>query len=321
MRAGDLYTVAGNGAAGDATSGALAVRAPIGLPWGLAVDGAGNLLFADGQNLKIWVVAGRTGTFYGEPMTDGHLYAIAGGGTQAAADGVAATAAALVPEDVTVDGQGNVLFTDQSDGSRVWALPARSGAYYGQPMTAGHLYLVAGGGSSTASGTAATSTDLGNCRGLALDSHGNLLLGASGPNTVRVVAVRDGTFYGRPMTSGDIYTIAGGGTESGSGLPALAARLQVPVGLAVDQHGNVIVSVSGVRKFLEVVAAASGTFYGIPMTAGHVYIVAGGGHSLIPLNQRGTRIMLRNPEGVAVSPSGDLLLAELEAGRVLMIRG
>jgi sugar lactone lactonase YvrE len=206
-----------------------------------------------------------------------------------------------------VDGQGNVLFTDHSDGSRVWVLPARSGPYYGQTMTAGDLYLIAGGGSSTTSGGPATGAYLGDSRGLALDGHGNLLLTATDPNTVRVLAAHDGTFYGQPMTAGDLYTIAGG--------------LEAPVGLAVDSHGNVIVSLSGVRKFLDVVAARSGTFYGVPMTAGHVYPVAGGGHSLIPLNQRGSRVMLRNPEGVAVSPSGDLLLAELEAGRVLLIRG
>jgi hypothetical protein len=307
MRAGNLYTVAGTGASGDPASGALADRAAIGLPYGLTVDAAGNLLFADGQNGKIWVLAARAGTYYGQPMTGGHLYAIAGGGTQPPATGVAALAAELVPEDVTVDSQGNVLFTDHSDGSRVWVLPTRSGTYYGQPMSAGDLYLLAGGGSSIASGVPATSADLGNCRGLVLDGHGNLVLGASGPNTVRVLATRGGTFYGQQMTAGDIYTIAGG--------------LQTPVGLAVDSHGNVIVTVSGIRKFVDVVAAVSGTFYGVPMTAGHVYAVAGGGRSLIPLNQRGTRVMLRNPEGVAVSPSGDILVAELEAGRVLLIRG
>ena len=142
MRAGDIYTIAGTGKKGDSVSGALATRAEIDAPQGLAVDQAGNVLFAD-SNGRVQVVAATTGTFYGIGMQTGHIYAIAGGGAKPLADGVRATAASIAPAGVTVDGDGNVLITDNSDFGSLWVLPAKSGTYYGEPMIVGGLYLVA----------------------------------------------------------------------------------------------------------------------------------------------------------------------------------
>ena len=49
---------------------------------------------------------------------------------------------------------------------------------------------------------------------MAADHAGNVLTSAAvdGNRRVRVIAARSGTFYGQPMTAGDIYTIAGDGT-------------------------------------------------------------------------------------------------------------
>jgi len=55
------------------------------------------------------------------------------------------------------------------------------------------------------------------------------------------------------------------------------------------------------------------------MTAGHLYTIAGGGNGLIPLNRHGTKIALLDPSGVAVEPSGNLVLTELAAARVLLV--
>ena len=53
-----------------------------------------------------------------------------------------------------------------------------------------------------------------------------------------------GTFYGQAMTKGDIYTVAGNGTYgfSGDGGPATHAALAVPLGVAVDGQGNLVIS-------------------------------------------------------------------------------
>ena len=47
----------------------------------MAVDSAGNLLIADTGNHRVRVVAASTGTFYGQAMTAGHIYTVAGNGT------------------------------------------------------------------------------------------------------------------------------------------------------------------------------------------------------------------------------------------------
>ena len=49
-------------------------------PWGVTVDGAGNLVIADSQNERIRVVAASTGTFYGQAMKAGDIYTVAGNG-------------------------------------------------------------------------------------------------------------------------------------------------------------------------------------------------------------------------------------------------
>ena len=60
--------------------------------FGLAVDAVGNILVDDGTRLR--AVAASTGTFYGQAMTSGDIYTIAGNGTQGyAGDGGPATSA------------------------------------------------------------------------------------------------------------------------------------------------------------------------------------------------------------------------------------
>src|SRR5260370_32325242 len=118
------------------------------------------------------------------------------------------------------------------------------------------------------------------------------------------------------MTAGDIYTIAGGGNERGSGHLATSDWLPRPQGVAVDRFGNVLVTTthSG-QNLLDVVAVRSGTFYGRQMTALHLYTIAGGGSGIVPGNRLATRIWLPAPEGVAIEPSGDVLVDETGGNR------
>jgi hypothetical protein len=52
---------------------------------------------------------------------------------------------------------------------------------------------------------------LGEPFGVRADGAGNLVIADTFNSRVRVAAVRSGTFYGRAMTAGDIYTVAGTG--------------------------------------------------------------------------------------------------------------
>jgi hypothetical protein len=110
-------------------------------------------------------------------------------------------------------------------------------------MTAGNIYTIAGGGmDGIGDGGPATQAELNFPRGVASDGAGNLLIADS--NRVRVVAARNGTFYGLPMIAGDIYTVAGTGFSgfSGDGGPAASAQLTDPAGVASDRAGNLLIA-------------------------------------------------------------------------------
>lgn len=80
MKAGDIYTIAGTGVKGYNGDGIPARTAELSGPRGVAVDRAGNILVADSYNNRIRVIAATTGTYYGQKMTAGDIYTIAGTG-------------------------------------------------------------------------------------------------------------------------------------------------------------------------------------------------------------------------------------------------
>ena len=246
MTAGDLYDIAGNNTFGFSGDGGPATSAAMEDPGGLAVDAAGNVILADALINRVRLVAVSTGTFYGQAMTAGDIYTIAGGGTGGLGDGGPATSAELnEPAGVTVDSVGNLVITDTFD-LRIRVVAARTGTFYGQAMTAGDIYTIAGDGTAGDSGDGgpATSAELSYPAGVAVDGAGNVVLTDLVDAQVQVVAASTGTFYGQAMTAGDIYTIAGNGTHGGSGDggPGTGAELDHPVGVTVTSAGNVLVA-------------------------------------------------------------------------------
>ena len=319
MTAGDLYTVAGGGAKGHLGDGGPATQARLWGPWGVAVDGAGNLVIADALHNRVRMVAGRTGTSYGQKMTAGDIYTVAGDGTSGySGDGGPAKAAALsTPSGVTVDGAGNLVIADQGN-SRIRVAAESTGSFYGKTMTAGHIYTVAGNGTAGYSGDGgpATAAALSSPTGVAVDGAGNLVIADQGNCRIRVVAARTGTFYRQKMTAGHIYTVAGGQCGfSGDGGPATAAALSL-YGLTVDGSGNLVIA-DTFNSRIRVVAARTGTFYGQAMTAGDIYTVAGNG--LVAFSGDGgpgTKAELNNPYSVAVDGAGNLIIADTASQRI-----
>jgi hypothetical protein len=120
-----------------------------------------------------------------------------------------------------------------------------AGTFYGQAMTTGDIYTVAGDGSSSYSGDdgPATSAALDAPNGVAVDGSGNLVIADTDNRRVRVVAATSGNFYGQIMTAGDIYTVAGDGNIgfSGDGGPAPSAEFYGPARVAVDGLGNLFI--------------------------------------------------------------------------------
>ncbi len=324
---GDISTVAGNGSAGCSGNGSLATSADLSFPSGVAVDSSGNLVIADTDNNRVSVLAETSGTFYGVAMTAGDMYTVAG---QAAVctggysgDGGLATSAQLdFPYDVAVDGSGNLVIADAAN-NRVRVVAETSSTFYGVAMTAGDIYTVAGNGTGGYSGDGgpATSAELFDPAGVAVDGSGNLVIADALNNRVRVVAETSGTFYGVAMTAGDIYTVAGSGTggQSGDGGPATSAGLNYPQGVAVDGSGNLVIADADNNR-VRVVADSTGTFYGVAMTAGDIYTVAGigtGGSS--GDGGPATSAELNYPSRVAVDGSGNLVIADTDNNRVRVV--
>jgi sugar lactone lactonase YvrE len=322
MTAGDIYTVAGDGTAGYGGDGGPATSAELFGPQGVAVDRAGNLLIADRSNQRVRVVAASTGTFYGLPMTAGDIYTVAGNGTAGyGGDGGPATGAELdSPVTATPDAAGNLVIADTGN-NRVRVVAASTGTFYGLPMTAGDIYTVAGNGIAGYGGDGgpATGAALNGPDGAVIDSAGNLVINDAGNSRVRVVAAATGTFYGQPMTAGDIYTVAGNGKPgfSGDRGPATAAVMDQPYGIALDGSGNTIIADSANNR-IRVVAAATGTFYGQAMTAGHIYTVAGNGSGGYSGNGGPARHARLTPLIPAVDAAGNILITTV-AGQVRVV--
>ncbi len=323
MTAGDIYTVAGSVAGiGGGGDGGPAVKAALGIFLaGVRVDAAGNLLIPTTDNFRVRVVAASTGTFYGQAMTAGDIYTVAGGGTAGTANGIPAVQATLMdPDGVAADHAGNLLVSDTGD-NLVRVVAASTGTFYGQAMTAGDIYTIAGGGSHLGDGGPATSAFVGGPEGLGVDAAGNVLITDFGNERVRVAAVRTGTFYGQPMTAGDIYTVAGNGKADFccDGMTATTAQMNGPAAVATDRTGDMGIADETDNR-IRFVAAATGTLFRQPMTAGDIYTVAGDGIRGFSIDGiPATTAQLNTPQGVGFDRAGNLLIADTQNNRIRVV--
>lgn len=178
--------VAGNGAFGFSGDGGPATSASLFLPYGVAVDGAGNLYIADLLNQRIRKVD-----------TTGTITTVAGSGTYGfSGDGGPAISASLgSPDGVAVDEAGNLYIADLYN-RRVRKVDS-----------GGMISTVAGNGAYGFSGDGgpATSASLSSPTGVAVDRVGNVYIADQGNQRIRKVD-----------TAGRISTVAGNGVPVAS---------------------------------------------------------------------------------------------------------
>jgi sugar lactone lactonase YvrE len=283
---GNISTIAGTfvaGYSGDTGSATVATAAMLNQPFGVAVDGAGNIYIADMSNHRIRKVTSA-----------GVISTIAGTGAAGYnGDGIQATAAKLYnPSGVAVDGHGNVYISDRwnnrirkIDTGGVISTIAGTGAYgfntdswpsaklamVARPLgimidAAGSVIFAdqdnsrirkvdSNGVITTIAGHHSGFCDyrtldenapcLSYPASVAMDTSGNLYVGDAGNRRVRLI-----------YKSGYIKTIAGTGTNgySGDGGPGQNANVSQANGLAVDNAGNVYFSDWGNNRVRYVVA-------------------------------------------------------------------
>ena len=323
--ANEIFVVAGTGTAGDTGDGGVATSAKLHNPYGIAFDSGGDLYITDASNDRIQEVAATSASQWGQSMTANDAYTVAdtssGSGTNYANGAAMGTIALAFPSGVALDASGNLYIDDGGD-SRVLEVPAASGTDRGVSMTADDSYTIAGdlwaGSGYSGDGGPATSALLSNEGGIALDSSAALLISDNGNNAVRLVAA--GTSVPPSYSANDIYTLAGTGATGTSGDSGQASdsKLDDPEGVAFDASGDEYIA-DATNNRIQEIAATTHTQWGITMTAGDVYTVAGSALGTSGNTGDGgaaTSAKLAGPAVLAFDASGNLYIDDYDNGVV-----
>jgi RHS repeat-associated protein len=323
MTAGDVYTIAGqaDGQAGCSCDGIPSTQTYLNDPMGMTIDASGDLFIADTSNNRIQEVPNENGVQWGQNMTTGYMYTIAGNANGAAGysgdAGPAGSALLDDPRGLVMDAAGDIFIAD-SWNSRIQEIYAAGGQNWGNGgWVAGDIYTVAGNvtgtNGNTGDGGPATSALLYGPGGIAIDTAGNLYIGDGGNNRVQEVAAVTHTQWGQSMTGGDMYTVAGGVWGSaGDGGPAIDSTLDGPDSVAVDPSGDVYFT-DNLNNRVQEIANANGTQWGQSMTTGDLYTVAGsatGASGNAGDGGPATSALMATTMSVSLDPEGDLYITD-----------
>ena len=252
-----ITTLAGNGSAGFSGDAAAAVNAQLNQPLGVAVDASGNLHIADQINCRIRKVT-----------PDGTISTLAGNGSIGyAGDGATATSAQLNnPAGVAVDSAGNVYIADYGN-NRI------------RKVASGTITTAAGSvtGGYAGDGGAATSAQIQQPSGVAVDAGGNFYFADAGNNRIRMVAAAKTAI-----------------------ITTVASQLSAPRGVAVDAAGNLYIADTNSHRIRKV---ANGVMTAVAGNGVGGYAGDGG---------PATSAQLNFPRGVAVDAAGNLYIADTQ---------
>jgi sugar lactone lactonase YvrE len=273
-----VQTIAGGG-----PNNLPALKASLGSPAAVAIDGGGNVYFVDLFSERVLKVG-----------TTRNVTVVAGDGARGgfSTDGGPAISTNLaLPSGVAVDRFGNIFIAERSN-CRIRKVSALTGV----------ISTVAGTGTScwhSGDGGPATSATLNDPSGVAVDSSGNLFIADTNNCLVREVSASTGAISTLAGTLPDITGLLHCGYSGDGGL-ATSAKLGFPNGVAVDGSGNILIADTtncAIRK----ISASAGTISTVAGMGSCGYSGDGG---------LATSAQLSGTFGVAVDRSGNIFIAD-----------
>ena len=284
-KTGTITTVAGNGKKGFSGDGGPAAEAKLDEPYGIAIDGTGNLYFADRLNRRVRRVDARSG----------QIETIAGNGSKTSSgDAAQATQAGLVePNGVALDREERRLFIADVADNRVRVVDLKTGVI--------GTFAGNGQGRHAGDGGPASKAAIFGARAVEVGPDGTVYVLERQGNTLRAVD-----------PSGKIRTVAGTGAKgySGDGGDARSATFDGPKELAVDGAGNLLI-----------VDTENHAIRRIDAKTGVIRTVAGQGkRGGSGDGGPAVEAALDRPHGVAVSRDGAIWIGDTGNHRVRQVR-
>ncbi len=199
------------------------VRWDLGLPSAGTLDARGHFSAAGEGWSEIWAMAGNLKAVGAVAVT---AWSLPETSQSLLADSEITLSTIMMQPDETLlicDLKGHRIMRRESDGS---------------------LITLAGNGTQGTSpdGTLARNARLDSPTTAAIDAKGHLYFTETQASRVRVVPAFDTVLFGRAMTAGVLYTLAGTGERgfNGDGADARTRRLSTPRGIVLDPDGGVV---------------------------------------------------------------------------------
>jgi hypothetical protein len=262
---GVITTIAGTGTGGYLGDGTPATNAQLWSPYGVAVDGSGNVFIADSNNNRVRKVTSSNGV----------ITTIAGNDSAGVFGeaGPATSASLNLPIGVAVDGAGNVYIGDLEN-DRIRKIT----------MGTGVLNTVAGSGNTLLAGAggdggAAIAAQLNGPAGIAVDAAGSLYIADTFNHRVRKVAMP----LGNPASL------------TATAISATGVRLSWTAGAGTVAYTIKRGTISGGESVIAT-AVVGTTFIDTPLTTntGYYYVVAGTSYGLESSNSNEAFVRLNS---------------------------
>jgi len=286
-------------------------------------------------------------------------------------DGPATAAALNEPTGIAFDPHGNLLIADTQN-NRIRRVDAQTGIITTIAGTGGFGY-------NNGNGRPAIEVPLSEPTHIAVDASGNIYFsGNDGARRISAetgilttIAAKNGVhgialdgagnvYFSEPIPglvsrisgSGVVTKYAGGSIlETSDGLPAAAAALRNPLGLAVDSRGNLLIADSGTRRIRRVNAStgiitsvASGLL--VPNSiavdsSGNMFALETAGNTLVQIGPSGflgviagidfqpgysgdngpaASALFDSPKGIAIDSHGNIYIADTKNNRIRVIK-